>query len=369
MKRILILLAGVMLFACSPKGDGFTISGTISGEGGDGVEVYLTNTSRAVPIRDTVIAKDGKFTFTGVVTTPEFYIISIEDVEGSRQFFLANEELTITIEDGDLNGAEITGGESYTLVSNFVKEVNDVTEEYEMQKLVSEFYNPNTTDERRGEIMQINNKVQSIVNEIETKFLADNPTSFYAVTKMIENVEAAPIAEMEAKIAQFDALPQFAQNRFLQDVKEAVAVLKNLEPGMEAPDFTLPTPEGEELSLSDVYKEHKLTMIDFWAGWCGPCRQFNPTLVELYNKYKDHGFGIIGVSLDSDEAVWKGAIEDDNLTWPQVSDLKYWQSAPAAAYYIRSIPANCFVDGEGKIIQRKVNRGEIEEFIKEHLGL
>jgi thiol-disulfide isomerase/thioredoxin len=174
---------------------------------------------------------------------------------------------------------------------------------------------------------------------------------------------------MDQKIAAFKALPEYEANRYLIEVEKAVEALKSVQPGMTAPEFTLNDPKGNPVSLSSVYSQHKITMIDFWAGWCGPCRKFNPTLVEIYKKYNKAGFGIIGVSLDSDESLWNKAIEEDKLTWIQVSDLQFWNSAPAKQYYVRYIPQNIFVDQEGKIIKRQVEKDEIDQFIKEFLGL
>ena len=108
-------------------------------------------------------------------------------------------------------------------------------------------------------------------------------------------------------------------------------------------------------------------MIDFWAGWCGPCRRFNPTLVKIYKDFNKKGFGIIGVSLDKEAEGWKKAIQDDKLTWTQVSDLKYWDSEAAKLYNVRYIPQNVFVDQNGIILKRKLNEEEIVPFLTETL--
>jgi len=126
-------------------------------------------------------------------------------------------------------------------------------------------------------------------------------------------------------------------------------------PGMIAPDLVGNTPEGEPYALSKM--RGKYVLIDFWASWCGPCRRENPNVVALYGKYKDKGFDILGVSLDRTEDAWKKAIEQDNLTWKHISDLKGWKSEHAALYSVTSIPQTLLIDPEGKIIQRNL-RGE-----------
>jgi thiol-disulfide isomerase/thioredoxin len=168
---------------------------------------------------------------------------------------------------------------------------------------------------------------------------------------------------MEEYLSKFNNDPKFANNRYLISAQNGVSALKNLQPGAVVPDFTLNDLDGNPVTLSNVYPNYKVTMIDFWAGWCGPCRRFNPYLVELYNKYKDHGFGIIGVSLDKEDQQWRDAIKEDNLTWTQVSDLQFWNAAPVKDYFVQSIPHNIFVDSEGRVIQRKVEKEDMDAFL------
>lgn len=139
-------------------------------------------------------------------------------------------------------------------------------------------------------------------------------------------------------------------------MKPRLDAIKQQMIGVKAPDFTLKTPDDKDLSLKDF--KGKVLLIDFWASWCGPCRKENPNVVAMYNRYKDKGFEILGVSLDRTKEPWIKAIEDDKLAWKHVSDLKGWQSAAAALYGISSIPHTVLVDREGKIIARQL-RGEL----------
>jgi len=163
---------------------------------------------------------------------------------------------------------------------------------------------------------------------------------------------------------------------FIQKCKdkdaESVAVIKQqlernraFEIGGQAPDFTLNTPEGQALSLKDL--RGKVVMLDFWASWCGPCRKENPHVVKLFNKYKDKGFDILGISLDSKKERWVQAIKKDQLTWHHVSDLKGWQNKVAQAYGVRSIPQTILLDREGKIIARDLRGPSLESKLKEAL--
>lgn len=121
------------------------------------------------------------------------------------------------------------------------------------------------------------------------------------------------------------------------------------------PEFTLPDTAGNPVSSSDFKGQYLL--IDLWAGWCAPCRAENPNLVAAYHKYKDRNFNVLGVSLDNSREEWLAAIKKDSLTWPQVSDLKLWNSAAVAHFGISGIPANYLVDPSGKIIAKDL-RGQ-----------
>ena len=140
-----------------------------------------------------------------------------------------------------------------------------------------------------------------------------------------------------------------------------------LAPGKQAPDFTLNDPEGNPVKFSEVYPKNKVTMIDFWASWCGPCRKFNPTLTQIYAKYNKKGFGILGVSLDREQEKWVEAIKADKLVWQHVSDLKFWDSEAGRLYNISSIPQSYFVDSEGKILLASPSEDQIESFLAEYL--
>lgn len=137
-------------------------------------------------------------------------------------------------------------------------------------------------------------------------------------------------------------------------------------PGMEAPDLAGRTPEGPDFALSKL--RGKYVLVDFWASWCGPCRRENPNVKAMYEKYKDKGFDILGVSLDRDEGAWKKAIEQDGLVWHHISDLKGWSSEHAKLYSVSSIPQTLLLDREGKIVQRNLRGEQLGEKLKEIFG-
>lgn len=139
--------------------------------------------------------------------------------------------------------------------------------------------------------------------------------------------------------------------------------MKLLAVGQPAPEISLPNPEGKIVPLSSM--KGKYVLVDFWAKWCGPCRQENPNVVNAFQKYKDKGFTVYGVSLDRNREEWLQAIQQDKLTWTHVSDLKYWQSEAAKTYNITGIPFSLLLDPNGVIIAKNLRGAALHQKLEE----
>jgi len=152
-------------------------------------------------------------------------------------------------------------------------------------------------------------------------------------------------------------------------MRNALESLKSTSIGAEAPDFEQTDTLGKPVRLSSF--RGKYVLLDFWASWCGPCRQENPGVVKAFNRFKDKNFTIIGISLDKPGGgfAWMNAIKSDHLGgWTQLSDLKFWNNAVAQLYFVQGIPKNFLIDPAGKIVAQDLRGGDLEAKLEEVLG-
>ena len=369
MKKLLIIIAAAVLAAACSSGDKYSVKGTVTGDSDKLVNgtAYLFNRDADNPVRDTVAVVNGKFEFTGTVSSPEPFIITIDGVPGMLSIFLENAKFTVTASEDDLAGAAVTGGAAQTMMNRYNDGADAIAGKYAIEDVVKTLRSADATEEEKEAASKTYEEYQAEVDAMKDALLAEVPLSHFALFFLAQDYYYMDVNELASKVAAFKADPAFAGNRTLAKVDTYVQKELSLAPGNPAPDFTLNDTKGNPLTLSDVYKKNKVTMVDFWASWCPPCRAFNPELVQIYKKYHKLGLEIVGVSLDRDHDAWLKGIKDDKLTWYHVSDLKYWQSEVGKLYNVNYIPQNTFVDTEGNIIGRKVAEDEIEAFLDEHL--
>jgi thiol-disulfide isomerase/thioredoxin len=222
--------------------------------------------------------------------------------------------------------------------------------------------------------------VKRICRDYAVNFIDKNPSSpiswimlteFYPITGL-ENFDTLDLRYFDkVAYAMKEKYPYSHYPSFIdKTIESTLAQIDQLgsQPSNDnAPDLAFNNPDGKEITLSSL--RGKVVLIDFWASWCGPCRAENPNVVKTYKQYKDKGFTIYSVSLDTDKGKWIQAIEDDNLSWPyHVSDLKGWTSEAAALYNVTSIPATFLLDKSGKIIDQNLRGGRLEQRLQEILG-
>jgi peroxiredoxin len=215
------------------------------------------------------------------------------------------------------------------------------------------------------ELMDEVEKMYESTNKMREDFVKNNPASYVTPYLLSQIQYGKEVEELETMVNALD--PKLDSISAIVQIKEQIVKLKKVAVGQIAPDFTQNDPDGNPVKFSDIYSQNELTLLDFWAAWCGPCRAENPNVVAVYNDYKNKGFTVFGVSLDREKKAWLKAIADDKLTWTQVSDLAYWQNEASQMYAIQSIPSSLLVDKTGLIVAKNKRGDDLRKFVAEKL--
>lgn len=362
MKKVIAILGiALAIISCQSAKNEYTIKGSIAGvETG---KVYLQKLVDGKPQGiDTTDVVDGKFTFTGKMEIPDIRILRLNDKDYFAQFFLENANLDIQANKDSLRKTKITGSPTQDILQIYITEMEKLNKEV---IVLQKKYQAAISSGNENEAEKANIEYQAMMdnNKVYTKnFVKENSGSvvsaYIALIQLANQVEAD---ELDSIASRFT--PEISNSEFVVKIKEIVAEQKKTAVGVLAPDFTMNDTEDQPVQLSSL--RGKVVMIDFWASWCGPCRQENPNVVKLYEQYHSKGFEIIGVSLDRTKEDWIKAIKDDNLKWIHVSDLKYWQNAAAQLYSVTAIPQTYLLDQDGKIIAKGLRSEELAEKLSE----
>jgi peroxiredoxin len=375
MKRYLFLIMAGMAFASCKTGsdkkasDGklatgeVTINGQISGLDTGLVEIFASVND--VQKADSVTVKDGKFTYKTQLPEPSQVAIRIAGDQGHELVFFADPG-TVTIQGAkdSFEVATVKAGETqqlYKQVEDSIKNIMKAGESLYQEYVQAQSTQDMATMQRVQEDFV---KVQNKARQFATRFGLSNGNSvlapFLGIMYLSEEGNDAAMKQL------YDTLSAGVKASFFgKKLGDAVTAAQSTSVGATAPDFTLPDVKGNSIALSSL--RGKYVLVDFWASWCGPCRQENPNVVKAYNQFKDKGFTVLGVSLDQKKEDWEKAIAADKLTWTHVSDLKYWDNAAAKLYGIQAIPASYLLDKEGKIIGKNLRGAELEAKLKEVL--
>lgn len=360
-KLLLVVLISIGLFSFKTIiDDKFTISGTATGvENGKKVMLQKQDEAKGIVTIDSAKVLDGKFSFKGNVNEPAIHFIEVEKIQGKIALILENGKISVAVDKDSLQKSKIGGTQNNLELQSFnVSAMKVQSKMMAFQKVNAEKM---TTAQTKKDTVVINglmkefNKFQDEMIALTVGFPESHPKSFLSVL-FVDNMFNAPevdIQKIKKTYALLDKSLKTTKAGLL--VEKKIGNFKTLSTGNEAPAFSAPNPEGKMISLKESLG--KVTIIDFWASWCGPCRKENPNVVNLYKDFHDKGLNIISVSLDKDLVKWKEAIAKDNLTWTHVSNLKFWDDPIAVLYNIKSIPATLILDEKGNIIARDL-RGE-----------
>lgn len=311
-----------------------------------------------------IVTSDSTFRYSLNGNEPGFYRLNFYD----RQYvnlILDDENVFITADgdrpDGEVEVTGSTDTDYFYSVNDIMRgmqqQINELNADYMKARSEDDAESMQEIQQRYLQIEQDNNEL--IKDKIEE--MGSSIAAFYAVNFLDAEKDFEFLSTLANKFK--DALPN---SPYTQQLVDQVESLRALSIGMPAPDIRLPNPEGDTVALSSLKGNY--VMIDFWAAWCKPCRMENPNVVRLYQKYKDQGFEIYGVSLDRTKDAWVEAIAKDQLTWKHVSDLQYFDSAAARLYNINAIPATVLIDPEGKIIAKNLRGQSLEEKLSEIFG-
>ncbi len=376
MKKIILsicIIAGIA--ACNQQPEGYTLEGTLTGDVENGTQVFLRTVgenNQPVDV-DTAKVENGKFTFTGTADSPELNYIFIDKLPGYTAVILENGEIEFNAQKDSLGLAEITGTPQNEIFADYMEQSKELTQQaqsiqQDMQQ-ASMKKDTATANSLRDEMMEL----QTEYKNFELDYIENHPDALISVL-LIGNALGSGVITAEEAQAMYDKLsPEIKKTKAATTIQErleaqnqAEANAKNTSIGAKAPDFTAPTPNGKELALNDALG--KVTLVDFWAGWCKPCRAENPNVVKVYEKYHDKGLNILGVSLDRTEEAWKKAIEDDGLTWQHVSNIAYFNDPIAKLYNVDAIPAAFLLDENGIIVAKNLRGPALEEKVAELLN-
>ncbi|HYX05960.1 MAG TPA: TlpA disulfide reductase family protein [Bacteroidales bacterium] len=362
MKKLGYLFLIMVLGACSSTPENsFTINGTVSNL--DSGMVYLQNyTDGSMKTIDSSAITNGNFKLAGSVDLPELYYIQINNNRRRVPFFAENSNITVNLNTDSLDKTVITGSKSQAVFDEYQKGSSSYNEK--MQPYVDQYYAARAIkDETKMQQAEASiDSINTLQTEYAKKFVINHPNS--VVAPYILNRELSytmDAGELDSITSLFDTT--LNNSVYTKDLKKHIAVLKSVEVGQPAPDFSMATPDGDSLSLSSLKGEYKYLLIDFWASWCPPCRAENPNVVAIYNDYHKKGFDVLGVSFDKKKEPWLKAIENDHLAWHHVSDLSYWNNAAGKLYGIRSIPSNVLLDSNGIIIAKNLRGDELRNKI------
>jgi len=367
MKLLLLLISLAFSITCNAQQAGhYKVSVTIK-EGIKSGKAFIRYFTDTGPYMDSVNFSNGKFVISGTVpeklTIATIFIRQAKEYgfkqENSCEWWMETGNIQITCSN-KLANADYSGSAVQLQFAEQQKKLLPVKKKSLVLDEAYEKAEAKKDTEAKGKLL--NEGYPALFKEkqkILGAFIKKYPASLISAYKLSE---FAGDGEMDLATVEpvYDLLDTVLKKHPLViSVAERISINKRTAPGMHAIEFMQTDTSGKPVSLSSF--RGKYLLIDFWAGWCAPCRAENPLLIKMYDRYKNKGFEILGVSLDGERKRWTNAIIADKLQWTQVSDLQIFENSIAKQYGITSIPQNILIDTHGIIVAKNLRGRSLEK--------
>ena len=369
MKKIaFIALLSTLLFSCSKVKDGeFILEGEAKGiANGKKVVLHKQDDSLGMIPIDTTSVKDGKFTFKGKVKEPFMHLIQIEGINVETFYtILETGEIKMVIDKDSIQKTRISGTYNNDEMQSFTDKRNEfqaTIKEFEYKNQSKLAIAQNENDQKTIKQLQADYAVlQKKLKDYVVKYIEGNPKS-YISTLLIGSLFAEFEPDLQLIEKYYNGLDESLKNntegkKILKKLKE----FKKVDVGKRAPDFSAKSPEGKVISLKETLG--KVTIIDFWASWCAPCRLGNKKLVRLHNNFGADKIEIIGISVDTDKSKWVKAIEKDKIEFTQLIDPKGFDANTAIQFGVEELPSKFLFDNKGILIAINPTEEEIIKYL------
>jgi peroxiredoxin len=380
--RVILLFIFIVSFLFSCKHEArkqFEITGTIKNS--DDKMVYLEETplgsGERIIVDSSVIKKDGSYRLSAKRSEESLFNLFFKSQPYPFAFVINDaSQISLTADAKNPSNYIVEGSPASKSLKDFsVNASNKWAGLYLLGREMDSLKKGGASD---SSLIAINTRGQSLLNDLRSfvsSFIKSSSDPITSVWALGTYAQVFTMDDYQALLN--DIVKKFPAHKGVAAIKEMndrqVALAKQKSEGSQeaqwigksAPELSLPDMNGNDVRLSSF--KGKYVLVDFWASWCMPCRRENPSVVQAYNKYKDKNFTILGVSLDKEKGDWVQAIQKDNLSWTQVSDLQEWNSIAVSTFNFNSIPFNVLLDPEGKVIAQSLRGNELEKKLGEVL--